>query len=151
MWLVRLLLSLFAVLSLAGPRVCARTAQAAPAGPAKNSACLQADGALAQSCAAKSPDSGAAHQTHALATSQPLVLPAPSPQRITRFLDLDPFLARFLDGPALARFAAEKGTTRELGLLIREEARVLEGCGKAAEAARLAEKAEFLLAAAGPA
>lgn len=59
-------------------------------------------------------------------------------------LDLDPFLARFLDGPALARFAGEKGTTAALAELLAEEAYALEGLGAWAESARLKEKSEYL-------
>ena len=59
--------------------------------------------------------------------------------------DLDPFLARFLDGPALARFAEGRGLRRELAALLQVESQTLAGRGQVAEAARLGEKADYLL------
>ena len=62
MWFVRLLLSLLAVLSFAGPGVCERTAQAAPSGSTKtekSNTCLFAEGSpAAQHCAGSGVSSG---------------------------------------------------------------------------------------------
>lgn len=72
MWLVRLLLSVFAVLTLSGPKAGVGSAQAAPSESSRPDACLIVEGSQPANVAVKAADGGAPAVTAVAAPETPV-------------------------------------------------------------------------------